>query len=131
MGTGIRDMIQKCREAGLPEPECAVSDGFTVRIRRKAGEATGEATGEVTGEATGEVTGEVIRLLHVLIGEMKRAELQESLQLRHEDYFREAYLVPALKTGLIEMTIPDKPRSGNQKYRITPKGRQVLAQSKG
>ena len=131
MGTGIRDMIQKCREAGLPEPEFAVSDGFTVRIRRKAGEATGEATGEVTGEATGEVTGEVIRLLHVLIGEMKRAELQESLQLRHEDYFREAYLVPALKTGLIEMTIPDKPRSGNQKYRITPKGRQVLAQSKG
>ena len=123
MGTGIRDMIQKCREAGLPEPEFAVSDGFTVRIRRKAGEATGEATGEVTGE--------VIRLLHVLIGEMKRAELQESLQLRHEDYFREAYLVPALKTGLIEMTIPDKPRSGNQKYRITPKGRQVLAQSKG
>ena len=116
-------MIQKCREAGLPEPEFAVSDGFTVRIRRKAGEATGEATGEVTGE--------VIRLLHVLIGEMKRAELQESLQLRHEDYFREAYLVPALKTGLIEMTIPDKPRSGNQKYRITPKGRQVLAQSKG
>ena len=131
MGTGIRDMIEKCREAGLPEPEFAVSDGFTVRIRRKAGEATGEATGEVTGEATGEVTGEVIRLLHVLIGEMKRAELQESLQLRHEDYFREAYLVPALKTGLIEMTIPDKPRSGNQKYRITPKGRQVLAQSKG
>ena len=123
MGTGIRDMIEKCREAGLPEPEFAVSDGFTVRIRRKAGEATGEATGEVTGE--------VIRLLHVLIGEMKRAELQESLQLRHEDYFREAYLVPALKTGLIEMTIPDKPRSGNQKYRITPKGRQVLAQSKG
>ena len=101
------------------DPEFAVSDGFTVRIRRKAGEATGEATGEV------------IRLLHVLIGEMKRAELQESLQLRHEDYFREAYLVPALKTGLIEMTIPDKPRSGNQKYRITPKGRQVLAQSKG
>ena len=47
MGTGIRDMIEKCREAGLPEPEFAVSDGFTVRIRRKAGEATGEATGQV------------------------------------------------------------------------------------
>ena len=119
MGTGIRDMIQKCREAGLPEPEFAVSDGFAVRIRRKAGEVTGE------------VTGEVIRLLQVMRGEMKRAELQEVLQLRHEDYFREAYLVPALKTGLIEMTIPDKPRSGNQKYRITQKGREVLAQSKG
>lgn len=114
MGTGIRDMIQKCREAGLPEPGFELSDGFTVRIRRKAGE----------------VTGEVVRLLQVIRGDMKRVELQEALQLRHEDYFREAYLIPALRAGLIEMTIPDKPRSGNQKYRITQKGMEFLTQSK-
>lgn len=29
--------------------------------------------------------------------------------------------------GLIEMTIPDKPRSSKQKYRLTPKGKAVLA----
>lgn len=28
--------------------------------------------------------------------------------------------------GLIEMTIPDKPRSSKQRYRVTPKGRDVL-----
>ncbi|MFV1951768.1 MAG: Fic family protein [Nitrospinota bacterium] len=74
----------------------------------------------------GEVTGEVERLLRVLHGEMKRVELQKALDLRHEDYFREAYLVPALDAGLVEMTIPDKPRSSKQKYRLTAKGRKHL-----
>jgi ATP-dependent DNA helicase RecG len=57
---------------------------------------------------------------------MKRIELQEALGLRHEDYFREAYLVPALAAGLIEMTIPDKATSSKQKYRLTDKGKEFL-----
>ena len=47
----------------------------------------------VTGEVTGEVAGEVRRLLAVMAGEMKRAEIQQALGLRHEDHFRDAYLV--------------------------------------
>jgi len=78
-------------------------------------------------EVTGEVTGEVQRLLTVLVGEMKRTDIQQALALRHEDYFREAYLVPALTTGVIEMTIPGKPTSSKQKYRLTPKGRGLIA----
>jgi len=49
------------------------------------------------------------------------------LSLRHEDYFREAYLVPAIEAGYVEMTIPDKPKSSKQKYRLTAKGRALLA----
>lgn len=57
---------------------------------------------------------------------MNLKELQAALGLKHEDHFRRAYLVPALKAGLIEMTIPDKPRSSKQKYRLTGKGQKVL-----
>ena len=62
-------------------------------------------------------------------GEMTRHQIQESLGLRHEDHFRKAYLLPALQAGLIEMTVPDKPRSRNQRYRLTPEGREFLRQT--
>lgn len=64
-----------------------------------------------TDQETGEVTGEVTRLLAVLKGEMSRVQLQAALDLRHEDHFRNTYLIPALEAGLVEMTIPDKPTS--------------------
>ncbi|MFW5639734.1 MAG: Fic family protein [Thermodesulfobacteriota bacterium] len=41
--------------------------------------------------------------------------------------FRHQVLNPLLEMDLIEMTIPDKPRSSKQKYRLTNKGRQVLS----
>jgi Fic family protein len=83
-----------------------------------------------TPEVTQEVTPEV-RLLSVLAGEMTRQQLKEALGLKDDEHFRKAYLLPALDAGLIEMTIPDKPRSSKQKYRLTDKGRQVVARPGG
>jgi predicted HTH transcriptional regulator len=34
MGTGTRDMIRRCRDAGLPEPTFRITDGFTLIIPR-------------------------------------------------------------------------------------------------
>ncbi len=83
-----------------------------------------------TPEATLEVTPEV-RLISVLTGEMTRQQLKEGLGLKDDEHFRKAYLLPALDARLIEMTIPDKPRSSKQKYRLTDKGRKRLAQRGG
>ena len=44
------------------------------------------------------------------------------LDLKHREYFRDTYLLPAIEEGYIELTIPDKPNSPNQKYRLTEKG---------
>ena len=66
------------------------------------------------------------RLVEAMQGEMKRSEIQAALGLKHEDHFREAYLRPALDASVIEMTIPDKPRSSRQKYRLTASGQALL-----
>lgn len=134
MGTGTGDMIDRCRHAGLSEPEFNLTDGFVSTIWRKPykafdamGRDTTPATGEVAGQVTGEVTGEVARLLLVCHGAMTRRKLRETLLLKGDDNFRRLYLVPALAAGFIEMTIPDKPNSRLQKYRLTTKGAALLS----
>jgi hypothetical protein len=56
---------------------------------------------------------------------MSREALQKALNLQDRKSFRERYLKPSLAEGLIEMTIPDKPNSSLQKYRLTDKGWKV------
>jgi Fic family protein len=75
-----------------------------------------------------QVTPQVGELLAVIQGEMGREMLQSALGLSDRKSFRARYLRPALADGLIEMTIPDKPNSRLQRYRLTDKGRQWLAQ---
>ena len=72
--------------------------------------------------ASDHVSVQVEKLVSVLIGEMGRSELQELLSIKNRDYFRTDYLNPAINNGYVELTIPDKPNSRNQKYRLTAKG---------
>jgi ATP-dependent DNA helicase RecG len=57
---------------------------------------------------------------------MSRRQIQDALGLKHREHFYNAYLTPALKTGLVEMTLPDKPRSSKQRYRLSKLGQQWL-----
>ena len=62
------------------------------------------------------------RLVLVIQGEMSRTQLMEILELKNRSHFSISYLEPALKEELIEMTLPGKSKSKNQKYRLTSKG---------
>ena len=57
---------------------------------------------------------------------MSRQALQSATGLKDAEHFRKAYLLPALESGLVEMTIPEKPQSSKQRYRITSLGLEVL-----
>ncbi len=73
---------------------------------------------EHTDQETDQVTDQVKRLLDVIGNEtLSGAELMHRLNLSHKPTFRNNYLNPALELGLIERTIPDVPRSRNQKYK--------------
>lgn len=131
MGTGIRDMIRRCSKAGLPEPEIRLDGGFFVlTIRRKKPESGAQSRpsrDQVRGPVADPVADPVDRVILLLAaGEMSPSAMWNRLGLKHRPNFRENYLRPALERDLIEPTIPDKPTSRLQKYRLTEKGRELL-----
>lgn len=85
-----------------------------------------DALVSVAPQVTPQVTPQVLELLRAVNSEASRAELQEKLGLRDRKSFFERYLRPALALGLLEMSIPEKPNSRLQKYRLTESGRQVI-----
>lgn len=91
-----------------------------------AEQVTGHATEQVTAHVAAHVTEQVVQLLRACQGEQSRADLMEAVGLTHREHFRETYLVPALAVGYLEMTIPDKPKSSRQKYRLTIAGQTFL-----
>ncbi|MDO8951128.1 MAG: ATP-binding protein [Draconibacterium sp.] len=64
-----------------------------------------------TDQVTPEVTPEVEALIMAVQGEMTRVEIQKLLGLKDEKHFRENYQQKSLKSGILEMTIPDKPKT--------------------
>lgn len=75
---------------------------------------------------TPQVTPQVEQLLAALQGEMTRQQLMEVVGLKDRKHFANAYLKPALAAGKIKMTLPDKPNSRLQKYRLTASGLAVV-----
>jgi ATP-dependent DNA helicase RecG len=89
--------------------------------------SAGQVTGQVAGQVTGQVAREIALIVGGIKGDMTRSSLQKTLNLKGRANFEDRYLKPAIALGLIEMTIPEKPKSRLQKYRLTEAGRALLA----
>jgi len=61
-------------------------------------------------------------MLKTVSAEMTRTEIQSALGLKRPANFEERYLKTAQSQGLVEMTIPNKPKSRMQRYRLTNLG---------
>lgn len=126
--TGIPKILRAMKNNGSPKPEFETDDErlhFLIRlpIHPKAKKSTVEQAGTLQEPPT-QSTAPVERLLFVLQqGELSSGELRSALKIKHRPTFRMNYLHPALDAGLIERTIPDKPNSSKQKYRLTEKGK--------
>lgn len=119
-GRGTIKIVDACRKINLPDPEFSeLTGGFLVSFSR----APGESQPELPTQSPTQSTDPVIRLLFVLReGSFSARQLRAMLKIKHRPTFRENYLHPALKGKFIEYTIPQKPNSRLQKYRLTPKG---------
>ncbi len=136
MGTGIRDMIRRCRGAGLAEPEILIDGGFrvtTIRRKMSAEQATEQVPGHdgvhdgVHDEAHVLTDTESAILTACKVGPLSTPELLRYLGYRtRTGNFKKALGRLCDDIRLIEPTIPEKPRSKNQKYRLTVRGQEFL-----
>jgi ATP-dependent DNA helicase RecG len=78
-----------------------------------------------------QVASQVTRVLEAARSDCSFADLQAAAGLKDRVHFLKMHLEPLLLAGWIERTIPDKPRSIKQKYRLTEKGRKVLHEQTG
>lgn len=137
IGSGINRIRDLCRDYGVAEPVIEVSGHwFTVAFSRPE-------TGEHTTEDRQLDTASVSSLSQVCPKSVPGALAEELMRaasspvdlltlMRLADYtnrtrFKNVILQPLIEANLIEMTIPDKPTSSKQKYRLTDKGRALLA----
>ena len=122
IGSGIRRIHEACRDYGVAEPEFQVSSDWLTVLFPRPVEALAP---HVTQHETPHVTQQVARLIAAFQGDTGRADLMDGLGLRDRPHFYRAYLQPALDAGLVEMTLPNSPRSRTQRYRLTAPGIQV------
>ena len=124
-GRGTITIAQECKEYGLPLPSFNEQfGGFSIGFYKPEFTTppdTPPVTPPVTPPDTLQLTPQVKQLIAALKGAMTRAELQTVLRISNKKYFLTDFIKPALEVGSIEMTIPDKPNSKNQKYRLTNK----------
>ncbi|MDD3932401.1 MAG: ATP-binding protein [Methanoculleus sp.] len=127
-GTGPLDMIEQCVRAGLPPPEFRQNGGQFVQVlwRPKRDLMVDVKPGDRVGTKLG-LSGDQVEVLRICVTEMSISELMDIAGRTNRTKFRNSVLKPLMRTGLIEMTVPDRPRSSNQKYRITARGRALLA----
>ena len=92
-----------------------------------ATEAITQATTDVPTEVITDVSPEVQRLTLSIETETSADRLMELVGIKQREDFRIRFLKPAIGAGMVEMTQPDSPRSPTQKYRLTAKGKRLVA----
>ena len=125
-GQELRGLVQ----TGLVEQKGA---GRWTSYALKAHEAIPGATGEVAREDGTKLalSRHQVEILHKCQEDNTLLELITISGRSDRTKFRHQVLNLLLERGLIEMTIPDKPRSSRQKYRLTERGRRLLAEQAG
>jgi ATP-dependent DNA helicase RecG len=155
-GTGMRMMREEWQKLGHPEPtykndrswkafeffipeldeEVDMATDLMKAMFERTGPTETRDDAQVTGKGTPQVAPQAgtksgpsrdqVRIMEHLVSEQRITELMDVLERKNRTKFRDQVLAPLLNAGFVEMTIPDKPRSSKQKYRLTENGRKIL-----
>ncbi|MBI4972243.1 MAG: putative DNA binding domain-containing protein [Candidatus Omnitrophica bacterium] len=136
-GSGIKRILNAFKAYGLPAPEFEeTSGGFLVTAYKKPGQVIPQVTGDVGAKLgaswdqvrtkSGLSPEEVIRTLVFCSTAKAIQDIQKEFEWANRTKFRNKFINPLLSEGLLEMSVPDKPQSRLQKYRLTENGRKLL-----
>lgn len=136
-GSGVRRIFAEAAAQGLPEPTVTeIATGMRLSVYLDTPHAVNGApqvkdTLAHTSEQVGEQVGEQVMVLLQHCSEQPRSkqELLAALQLSNAYMNYKRHIVPLLEQDLLALTIPDKPNSRLQRYRLTPQGRALLEKS--
>ncbi|HMQ21525.1 MAG TPA: ATP-binding protein [Planctomycetota bacterium] len=141
-GTGVRRVYEQLAADGLPEPKVEeVIDRlrFTVYVPSHAPDAGLGADekhqdralrhqDEAPSQSVASLSStEAVVLRQVRVDPASRAELMTALGITNQTRAFRRHIEPLLESGLLERTLPDKPTSRDQRYRITELGLVALA----
>lgn len=121
-GTGIQRVFEQVAKAGLPEPVIEeIQDRVRVTIY-----VPSHDPGQV-GEQVSKSSEQVAVLLRrAAAGPCSRADLLTTIGLSDAYGNYRRHLLPLVEQGYLARTIPDKPNSRFQRYRLTDAGRAHL-----
>jgi len=112
-GTGIRTQILTLKGLGYPEVHWINSkqnDNFALIFQFPPDQATGQATEQA------EIRDRSATILKYCSKPRTLKEIMVLLNLKHREHFLNEILNPLLEKEFLKRTIPDKPKSPNQKY---------------
>lgn len=132
LGSGMRKMMLYGKKYGGTDPQLIEGDVFRMLISvpefgdNPAAIPRAGQVGAHEGAHEAQLTGTMKRILDVLVESKSTPQLLALLGYPRRTRNYEAAIRQLLESGLIEMTLPDKPRSKNQQYRLTNEGRTLL-----
>ena len=127
-GQGFEKIKDACELAGAPLPEIKATPGSVTMVVRGSehymellknnlGTNIGTDIGTNIGRSAYDEEGiDKERLLAFCDVPRSKTEIQAHLGIKSESYTRQKILLPLLESGELVRTIPEKPKSRNQKY---------------
>ncbi|MDQ1270032.1 MAG: ATP-dependent helicase RecG [Thermodesulfobacteriota bacterium] len=141
-GTGILRMRDSARAEGYPEPAFIETGFFSVMFRPISNAAGHDEVHDTLESTVQELrkhptsipqvgtklapSWHQVEILRKCNKDSTLVDIMAITGRSDRTKFRHQVLNPLIEAGLIEMTIPDKPRSSKQQYRTTAAGRHVL-----
>lgn len=150
-GHGTEFIVERCEAQGLATPQYKPDSAIfhTIIWRRTTETAvnkersisptggvvggvvaqSGTSQGQVVGTRQGQVVSLFVKITSILADQvLSSGDITAALGKEYYSGHLRRIIKMLLSDGIIEYTIPEKPRSRLQKYRLTEKGRQMLAQ---